>query len=268
MTHAKPGTSDVRGDVDRKPFWYCLDPVCLGAMGLYVLNRMVIKPATGSTGDFWHCYANDLLCLPIWLPVALGLQRLSGIRGHDLVPTQGEIALHWIIWSWFFEGVGPALVGVFPRTVADPLDVVAYALGGILAGWLWRSPRDPFHRGADVWRGWFQHAAGVMAIFMTMAGIAAWQTLARPLDPRQLATVSKGSAGRWPMWYDLQFGIGITFCVANVLVVVWLLQRWLVRPPFRRLSGTEVAAFLLQLTLALVLAWQILASDRSAIGVH
>jgi hypothetical protein len=247
-------------------FRYWRDPVCLGAVAIYLLNRFVVKPATGDPGDFWHCYANDVLCLPVWLPVALWLQRLLRVRTHDLPPTLGEIALHWLLWSLFFEGLGPSLQGVFPNAVADPWDVVAYAAGGGIAAWLWKSPRDPFRRG-DWWRRCFEHVGAVLLILTTMLVLGLIMSWQDPLDPRQLRDL-KGFGGESDFHRDIAFSCHVMLDLGAVVAAIWLLQRLLASPPFRRLDGTDVARLLLQLVIALVLAWEILASDRSSIGVH
>lgn len=117
-------------------FRYGLDPVCLLACLAYGLNRWVVESITRSA--FLHGTFNDLLLLPAALPLVLWLQRRLGWRSHDLPPTPGEIAGHWLVWSAVAEGFGPLLL---TRAVADWRDVAAYAVGGIAAGIWWNRPR-------------------------------------------------------------------------------------------------------------------------------
>jgi ubiquinone/menaquinone biosynthesis C-methylase UbiE len=115
-----------------KGFRYALDPVCLSACLLYALNRWLIGPAC--PWPFLHQYFDDLLLIPAALPIVLGLQRWAGLRDHDRPPTIAEALAHLVIWSLVAECVGPYL---FPWTVGDPLDVVTYALGTLIAGVWW-----------------------------------------------------------------------------------------------------------------------------------
>lgn len=124
-------------------FRYLRDPVFLVAVALYLLNRFVVRPATGDPGDFFHCYLNDVLCLPFWMPPLLWICRGLGLRRHDAPPTVGELLFYVLLWSLWFEGIAPAspIRAWFPETVGDPWDVVAYAAGGLIGGLLWRSGR-------------------------------------------------------------------------------------------------------------------------------
>jgi hypothetical protein len=55
------------------------------------------------------------------------------LRKHDGPPTAGEIAFHLAVWSVLFEVIGPHWL----RVTGDALDVLAYVLGGVLAGIWW-----------------------------------------------------------------------------------------------------------------------------------
>jgi ubiquinone/menaquinone biosynthesis C-methylase UbiE len=115
-----------------KGFRYALEPICLSACALYILNRWLIQPAF--SWPFLHRYFDDILLIPAALPIILGIQRWWGLRGHDRPPTAAEILGHWAIWSLIAELIGPHL---FPWVVGDLVDVVAYALGAVLAGTWW-----------------------------------------------------------------------------------------------------------------------------------
>ena len=114
-----------------KRFGYWRDPLFVVGCALYGLNRWVLKPHVHS--DFLHGQFNDILLIPCALPLVLWLQRQLGLRHHDLPPTLREIAFHLAVWSALFEVVGPH----FLRVTGDPLDVLAYAIGGAVAGIWW-----------------------------------------------------------------------------------------------------------------------------------
>ena len=127
--------------ISRAGFRYCLDPVCLGALCVYLSNRLVLKPLWGGTITFFRDYCNDMLCIPLFLPPVLMADRLLRLRRHDHPPTAFELALHWAIWSVCFELIAPRFPEIW-RTTADPLDVVAYGAGAAIAGLCWGSWRS------------------------------------------------------------------------------------------------------------------------------
>ncbi|EEF62220.1 hypothetical protein [Pedosphaera parvula] len=127
-----------------KRFNYLLDPLFLICCGLYVVNRWVIKPHVHAA--FFHNWFNDGLLIPCALPPLLLLHKLCGLRNHDAFPTTGEIAAHLVGWSVLFEWIGPRIM----RTTGDPWDVVAYAVGAVLAFVWWRFDRiTPLRKTAD-----------------------------------------------------------------------------------------------------------------------
>lgn len=119
-----------------KPFRYVLDPLCVGGCALYVLNRWGIKPHTHlPLFRFWF---NDALLIPCALPPVLLAQRRLRLRTHDGVPTISEILGHLILWSVLFEVIGSHWM---QRATSDPLDVVAYLSGALMAGAWWHRHR-------------------------------------------------------------------------------------------------------------------------------
>lgn len=116
-----------------RTFAYLRDPLFLVSVGLYGLNQLWWKPSGAPA--FFQSWLNDLLLLPAALPVLLRMHRAFGWRQHDGPPTWSEIGLHLVVWAVVAEGVGPLLI---PWAVADPWDVLAYAMGALLAGVLWR----------------------------------------------------------------------------------------------------------------------------------
>ena len=75
--------------------------------------------------------------MPAALPVVLWLQRLLGLRKHDLPPTWPEMILHLAIWSVMCKIVGPFYCHI---GVADPWDVLFFAAGGMAACLWWNRP--------------------------------------------------------------------------------------------------------------------------------
>ena len=118
-----------------RPFRYAADPVCLAGAVAYVAYRAMLRPA-GAGGAFCHGYLNDLLCLPLFLPISLGLQRRVGLRRHDGRPRLWEVVQHAAAFSVMFEIVIPRFPTVFCST-ADPMDALAYLAGGLIAYGIW-----------------------------------------------------------------------------------------------------------------------------------
>jgi hypothetical protein len=118
-----------------KIFCYCRDGLFVLCCLLYAVNRWVVSPHAHSA--FLRGHFNDLLLIPCALPLLLLLQRRLGLRTHDRIPTAWEITLYLAVWSLLFEVIGPHVIR---RATGDPWDVVAYVLGGIVAGLWWHRP--------------------------------------------------------------------------------------------------------------------------------
>ena len=114
-----------------KRFRYVGDPLFVEACALYTCNRWLIKPHVDIS--LFHNWFNDALLIPCALPIALLVHRWLGLRHHNLPPTTGEIFGHLFGWATLFEVVGPAIL---QRATGDPIDVLAYTVGAMLA-WLW-----------------------------------------------------------------------------------------------------------------------------------
>jgi hypothetical protein len=109
------------------------DPLFLGCCALYVMNRFVIKPHVA--GGFVHNWFNDLLLIPCALPILLAVHRALGLREHDGPPTTIEVATHLAGWAFLCEVLGSRLLH---RGTGDPFDVLAYAIGALLAMFWWQ----------------------------------------------------------------------------------------------------------------------------------
>lgn len=78
--------------------------------------------------EFTASYLTDLLCLPILLSLTLIIVR-RWFRGRVKHLTSAQVIFVWIYLSVVFEWVLPKFS---PRYVSDPLDVIFYALGGMV----------------------------------------------------------------------------------------------------------------------------------------
>ena len=118
-----------------RKFRYAADPLCIAAVALYVIQRWIFSyPALRG----WF---SDVLFLPAAVPVFLWMERKLGLRMHDRKPSLAEVGGLFLIWSLAAEGIAPLL---FQHCTADPLDIVAYAAGGLFAlcWWTWFFRQD------------------------------------------------------------------------------------------------------------------------------
>jgi hypothetical protein len=118
------------------PFRYLADPVCIASLVLYTINRYILKPHHIG-GWFTHGYLNDVLCLPLFVPMILYAQHIIGLRKHAEYPRIWELFQTWAVFTVVFQVVIPR----FPKTfiaAGDPWDILAYFAGGIIAGIYWR----------------------------------------------------------------------------------------------------------------------------------
>ena len=118
-------------------FKYLRDPLFQVAVVLYFLNRYIIKPLTIGKIDFFNCYFNNLICIPFCLPIVLFLTRVVRLRSHDEPPDFYELCFYILMWSFFFEYIGPKYGKYLNYPVADPWDVVFYVVGGLITGIYW-----------------------------------------------------------------------------------------------------------------------------------
>jgi hypothetical protein len=84
---------------------------------------------------FLRSHFNDLLVIPCLLPLLLWLHRCLLLRSHDSFPSALEVALHLVVWSVCFELIGPLLLH---WGTADPIDVIAYWIGGVGSWIIWQ----------------------------------------------------------------------------------------------------------------------------------
>jgi hypothetical protein len=133
----------VAGAMNR--FGYLQDGMFRISLAAYALNRLLVRPRLAGcfhshlrwAWPFLHSHFDDLLLMPAALPVVLWLQRLPGLRRHDLPPTWSEMFFHLAIWSVMCKVVGPLYLHI---GVADPWDVLYFAVGGCAACLWWNRP--------------------------------------------------------------------------------------------------------------------------------
>jgi hypothetical protein len=85
-----------------------------------------------------RAYLADVLTLPLELTLALCAMRRLYFRQPAFVLPTSWIFSTWVVMAVWFEGVLPRYDA---RATADPLDVVAYALGGLVF-WRWMNLPD------------------------------------------------------------------------------------------------------------------------------
>ena len=109
-------------------------------MATYWINRTWIKPTLWGGHGFFHDYLNDILLIPVFLPCVLWLHRLLRLRLHDRMPNVFEIAFHVVVWSICFLLIFPHQPWLFRHSTLDPMNAVAYAVGGLLSWLVWHAP--------------------------------------------------------------------------------------------------------------------------------
>jgi lipid-A-disaccharide synthase-like uncharacterized protein len=96
----------------------------------------VLKPYVPNT--FSQNYFNDLILIPFWVPIMLFGVRCLRLRG-DEPPKLHEVLIPLVMWSLLFEAVLPELAFFKGLSIADPVDVVCYVCGSLLAVVFWRA---------------------------------------------------------------------------------------------------------------------------------
>lgn len=126
---------------NRQEFQYLRDPLFIACLAAYFINR--VAESFGIAGPTLRYYLNDLICLPFWLPIVLQIARSIGFRKIDAPPSGLECGLALFIWATLFEVWLPETNLLAGYAIADPWDVIAYAIGGFVAqvwwGW-WYGP--------------------------------------------------------------------------------------------------------------------------------
>jgi hypothetical protein len=124
------------------PFRPLRDPLFLVCVVLYFVTRWAIKPHV--TGGFFHEHLNDLICIPIFVPLMVWGARIAGLR-RDEPPRLIEIVIPLIVWSVLFEVLLPQHASWGRGMTADYKDVAYYAFGAFASClfWAYRYRRQP-----------------------------------------------------------------------------------------------------------------------------
>lgn len=135
-----------------KPYHCFRDPLFLGSVALYALNRWVLKPCTSI--ELCHSYLNDLICIPFWVPVLVSLLRWCRLRPDPGPPAGAEVLVPLVLWSIVFEIVLPQLGPFRGIAIADPIDVLCYAAGALVgaAYWRWGRPAIETQASPQPWQ--------------------------------------------------------------------------------------------------------------------
>lgn len=104
-------------------FWRPLFVVAVLLHGLLQLNRRVLHVALPTP---LTSYLGDLLALPVLLTLALAAQRRLGPHPTTFIFPDAWLLAAWLGVSVWFEALLPRFS---PHAIADPFDVLAYALG-------------------------------------------------------------------------------------------------------------------------------------------
>jgi len=115
-------------------FKYLLDPLFILSLAIYAANKSSILGITSNSHGFGSHYLNDLLLIPVLVPIILFSTRLLGYRDSHFPPTFLEILTMLVIWAIAFELIGPLFFG---KGISDPLDVLAYSIGGLISWIIW-----------------------------------------------------------------------------------------------------------------------------------
>ena len=123
----------------RRQFQYIADPICIACLIIYPINRFFLKPHHIG-GWFTHGYLNDVMCLPLFVPMILYVEHLLGIRRHRDFPRLWEVFQAFVAFTIVFQAITPR----FPRTftsAGDPWDILAYFAGGAIGYFYWSCVR-------------------------------------------------------------------------------------------------------------------------------
>jgi hypothetical protein len=114
---------------------YLRDPLFLFCFALYFANRWFLKPMVSN--PISERYLNDLICIPFWIPIMLFVLRRLRLRADDSPPKSHEILIPLILWSFVFELWLPYTTLFLGRAVSDPVDILFYCLGALIAALFW-----------------------------------------------------------------------------------------------------------------------------------
>jgi hypothetical protein len=117
-------------------------PLFAGLVLLYLIVKINQRVGYWPMPSVVSAYFADLAAIPVMLTLVLAAQRRIGSGFGALVLPDSWLVAAWAYVSLVFEGILP-YYGI-AHAVADPLDVVAYAIGTCLFRYWLNQP--PVHR--------------------------------------------------------------------------------------------------------------------------
>ena len=100
----------------------------LVALVLYGLTRLITDHVL-TPGHWLNAYGTDILALPVFIPFSVILAQHLGLLGQNFRVGTGLVLGAVTLFSVWFEGLAPLMT---TQSTQDPVDVLAYALGGAL----------------------------------------------------------------------------------------------------------------------------------------
>lgn len=110
------------------PYFRRLLTLSVISAGLFSINRLVLIPSFPDV-HFLKQYLADFLALPAYLPLSLYLAWRLNLIPETFRLRFSHILGASLIFGLLFEGVIPM---VDETAIRDPMDVLAYLLGGVL----------------------------------------------------------------------------------------------------------------------------------------
>lgn len=109
-----------------KKYFICFNQLLIGSI-LYWLHRFLISISLTYRHSFFRGFFPDYLALIVCVPIFASSQKIFRLRKKNKIYFI-EIILYWILFSVYFEFLGPKFINTF---TSDYWDVVAYFLGGL-----------------------------------------------------------------------------------------------------------------------------------------
>jgi hypothetical protein len=111
-----------------KTCFYKITPPGFGfLLGVFVVNQLI--EARGIYIPYVHAYLDDLIAVPIMMSGMLMFQQQLTYRKPSYTFSIWHIVFMVALLSWYFEWYAP---GRKANHFADIIDVVAYAIGGVV----------------------------------------------------------------------------------------------------------------------------------------
>ena len=111
------------------------DPLFVLATVLYCSNKFILLQLGQLTGTFLESYLNDILLVPVLLPILTWIAGKAGWRNLGARPSHWEILATLVPVIIVCEYIGPFYLR---KGVADPLDILAYVAGGLISWSYWK----------------------------------------------------------------------------------------------------------------------------------